>query len=106
MGFEWPSGRQPGRVRGMVMKQVGVMLAWGGAIGLTTAVWVGTLVASLLFEMKGWDPAVLASATVGLSIVALVGGFHSRSTRIKNRPDARAQVRIVLPKNSTTEVTD
>ena len=84
LGLRMALGAAPGRVRGMVMKQVGVMLAWGGAIGLTTAVWVGTLVASLLFEMKGWDPVVLASATVGLSIVALVAGFipARRASRI------------------------
>jgi len=59
----------------MVLKQVALMIAVGGTIGLIAAVWVGSIASALLFEMKGWDPLVLASAAVGLTLVALAAGF-------------------------------
>jgi ABC-type antimicrobial peptide transport system permease subunit len=68
-------GAQPERVRGMVLKQVALMMAVGGTIGLTAAVWLGSIASALLFEMKGWDPLVLASAAMGLTIVALAAGL-------------------------------
>ena len=75
IGLRMALGAEPGRVRGMVLKQVGRMLAVGGAIGLTASVWLGTLAGALLFEMKGWDPVVLVSSAIGLTIVALAAGF-------------------------------
>ena len=75
LGLRMALGAQPGRVRAMVLKQVAVMIAIGGTIGLTAAVWVGSIAGALLFEMKGWDPLVLGSAAIGLTIVALVAGF-------------------------------
>jgi predicted permease len=75
IGLRMALGAQPQRVRGMVLKQVGLMLAVGGTIGLVAAVWVGSIASALLFEMKGWDPLVLASAAVGLTLVALAAGF-------------------------------
>ena len=86
--------RAPGRVRGMVLKQVALMMAVGGAIGLTAAVWVGSIAGALLFEMKGWDPLVLASAAVGLTLVALAAGYAPAQPRRAHRSDARAQVRM------------
>ena len=68
-------GAAPGRVRAMVLRQVGVMIAIGGAIGLAAAVGLGRLAQSLLFELEGCDPVVLVVAAVSLSLVALVAGF-------------------------------
>jgi ABC-type antimicrobial peptide transport system permease subunit len=68
-------GAAPRRVRAMVMRQVGVMTAVGGAIGLAAAIGLGQLAQSLLFELKGSDPAVLAGAAVALAVVALAAGF-------------------------------
>jgi predicted permease len=75
IGLRMALGAQPERVRGMVLKQVAMMMAVGGTIGLTAAVWVGSIASALLFEMKGWDPVVLVSAAVGLTFVALAAGF-------------------------------
>ena len=47
----------------------------GGVIGMAIAIGVGRLAKSLLFEMEGHDPLVLAGATVALTIVALGAGF-------------------------------
>jgi predicted permease len=75
IGLRMALGAQPERVRSMVLKQVAMMLAVGGTIGLTAAVWVGSIASALLFEMKGWDPLVLVSAAIGLTFVALAAGF-------------------------------
>ena len=75
LGLRMALGAQPRRVRAMVLRQVALMIAVGGTIGLITAVWVGSIASALLFEMKGWDPLVLASAAVGLTLVALAAGL-------------------------------
>jgi len=75
IGLRMALGAAPSRVRTMVLRQVGVMVAIGGAIGLAAAVGLGRLAQSLLFELQGTDPLVLAAAAVSLSIVALAAGF-------------------------------
>jgi predicted permease len=75
IGLRMALGAAPARVRTMVLRQVGIMTAIGGTIGLTAAVWVGSLAKSLLFEMQGHDPAVLAGSVVALTIVALGAGL-------------------------------
>ena len=75
IGLRMALGAAPSRVRMMVLRQVGVMVAIGGAIGLAAAVGLGRLAQSLLFELQGTDPLVLAAAAVSLSLVALAAGF-------------------------------
>jgi ABC-type antimicrobial peptide transport system permease subunit len=57
------------------MRQVVWMSAIGGLAGLAIAVGVGQLAQSILFELKGSDPTVLALSAVGLGLVALGAGF-------------------------------
>jgi predicted permease len=75
IGLRMALGAAPARVRNMVLSQVGVMLSIGGGVGLLAAVWIGSLASALLFEMKGWDPLVLASAAITLGGVALLAGY-------------------------------
>jgi predicted permease len=75
IGLRMALGAAPSRVRAMVLRQVGVMTAIGGAIGLSSAVGFGQLAQSLLFELKGWDPVVLVASAVALTIVALAAGL-------------------------------
>jgi ABC-type antimicrobial peptide transport system permease subunit len=75
IGLRMALGAAPGRVRAMVMRQVGVMTTIGGAIGLAAAVGLGKLAESLLYQLKGWDPVVLASSAIALTLVALGAGF-------------------------------
>jgi predicted permease len=74
-GVRMALGATPGRVRGTVLRQVGVMTAVGGVIGLLAAVGFGRLAASLLFEINGYDPFVLATSAVVLVLVALGAGL-------------------------------
>jgi len=75
IGLRMALGAAPGRVRQMVLRQVGVMTAIGGAAGLAAAVALARLAQSLLYQMQGYDPAVLIGAAVSLTIVALGAGF-------------------------------
>lgn len=74
-GLRMALGADGGRVRGMVMRQVGVMAIIGGAIGLVIAIGVGRLAESLLFQMKGYDPLVIGASIVALALVAMGAGF-------------------------------
>jgi predicted permease len=75
IGVRMALGAAPSRVRAMVLKQVGVMAAIGGAAGLAAAVALGRAAQSMLFELQGHDPAVLAGAVVALGLVAFGAGL-------------------------------
>src|SRR5439155_20946788 len=74
IGLRMALGAAPGRVRAMVLRQVGVMTIVGGAIGLAAAVGIGRAAQSMLFQLKGSDPVVLGASTVALAFVALAAG--------------------------------
>jgi ABC-type antimicrobial peptide transport system permease subunit len=58
----------------MVLGQVAVMTLVGAAIGAAAAYGIGRGAASLLYEMKGHDPIVMAGSAVLLALVALAAG--------------------------------
>ncbi len=84
IGLRMALGAAPGRVRAMVLRQVGIMTLVGGALGLLGAYQIGKGAGSLLYEMKGSDPAILVVAAVLLTGVALAAGFFParRASRI------------------------
>jgi putative ABC transport system permease protein len=75
IGLRMALGAAPGRVRGMVLRQVGLMTIVGGVVGLAAAVALARLAQSLLFQMQGYDPFVLIASAVALTLVALGAGF-------------------------------
>ena len=75
IGLRMALGAAPSRVRSMVLRQVLWMTAIGGIVGLAGAVAIGLKANSLLYEMKGWDPSVLAISAGALSAVAILAGF-------------------------------
>ena len=75
IGLRMALGAAPGKVRTMVLRQVAWMTLVGGVVGLAGAIWVGKQAESILFEMKGVDPAVFVFAAVALTLVALAAGL-------------------------------
>jgi putative ABC transport system permease protein len=75
IGLRMALGADGSRVRRMVLRQVAVMTLVGGVIGIAAAIAMGLSAQSLLFEMKGYDPAVIGIATVALCVVALAAGY-------------------------------
>jgi predicted permease len=74
-GLRMALGADAARVRGLVLGQVGRMTIVGGIIGLACALALARFAQSLLFELQGHDPMVLAGATVILTLVAMGAGF-------------------------------
>jgi predicted permease len=75
IGVRMALGADLWRVRRLVLRQVAVLTVIGAAVGIAGAVAIGRGASSLLFEVKGTDPVVLAVATVVLAIVALGAGL-------------------------------
>ena len=75
IGLRMALGATPDRVRGMVLRQVAMMTLVGALVGLVGALGVGKGAQSVLFQMTGADPAVLALSAVALALVALCAGF-------------------------------
>ena len=75
IGLRMALGAAPDRVRGMVLRQVAIMTLVGALVGLVGALGVGKGAQSILFQMTGADPAVLALSAVALALVALCAGF-------------------------------
>jgi predicted permease len=75
IGLRMALGATPDRVRGMVLRQVAIMTLVGALVGLAGALGVGKGAQSILFQMTGADPAVLALSAVALALVALCAGF-------------------------------
>jgi predicted permease len=75
IGVRMALGADSARVRGMVLRQVGMMTVIGAVIGLAGAVALGRGAESLLYEMQGTDPVVFGAAAILLALVALLAGF-------------------------------
>jgi len=75
IGLRMALGADGRRVRGMVLAQVGRMALAGGTVGLVAAVGLGRFAQSLLFEIEGYDPAVLVSASIVLFLVVAAAGL-------------------------------
>ena len=75
IGVRMALGAAPGRVRLMILRQVGVMTVVGAVLGIAGAIVLGRVAQSLLFRMDGSDPGVLAGAAATLSLVALGAGL-------------------------------
>jgi predicted permease len=75
IGVRMALGANSGNVRAMVLRNVGVMTLVGGVVGIVGAVFLGRAAKSLLFELQGTDPWVIASAAVALTAVSFAAGY-------------------------------
>jgi predicted permease len=75
IGLRMALGAEQSRVRNMVFRQVGGMLALGGLVGLGAAFGLGGLAQSLLFGVQGLDAAVMTLAVLLLGSVAFGAGY-------------------------------
>ena len=75
IGVRMALGANSGSVQIMVLKQVAVMTLVGGLVGLAGALALGTAAKSLLFELNGYDPVVMAGSIAALTAVAFGAGY-------------------------------
>ncbi len=79
LGVRLALGATPSRLRGLVLKQIGWMALVGMPVGLLAAVLVGRAAATLLYDLSGSEPAVLAAAALVLGgVIAAAGYFPAR----------------------------
>jgi predicted permease len=75
IGLRMALGADGGRVRGMILTQVGWMTLIGATVGVAAAAGIGHLASSQLYELKGYDPMVLVTSTALLASVAIAAGW-------------------------------
>jgi predicted permease len=75
IGVRMALGANRSDVRRLVLRQVGIMLLIGGAIGLAGAFWLGKAAGSLLYGVEGRDPVIFVSAAIVLSLFAAAAGY-------------------------------
>jgi predicted permease len=75
IGLRMALGADGPRVRHMILKQVGWMTLIGASAGVIGAYYLGRAAASLLFQLEPYDPIVIATSVVVLTIVALGAGY-------------------------------
>ena len=102
IGLRMALGAAPDRVRGMVLRQVAIMTLVGALVGLAGALGVGKGAQSILFQMTGADPTVLALSAVALALVALCAGFIPAHRASRVDPMSGVEIRIACGVASTS----
>jgi predicted permease len=75
IGLRMALGADGARVRGMILKQVAWMTLVGGVLGIVGAFFLGRGAEALLYQLKGYDPVVMVSSVVLLTIIAFGAGY-------------------------------
>jgi predicted permease len=75
IGIRMALGATAPHVRGLVARDVLIMLGIGTLVGLAAAAGASRLLKAVLFEMEPWDPAVFGSAAGLLVLVALAAAY-------------------------------
>ena len=75
MGVRMALGADPGRLRNMVLGQIGRMTLAGSTVGLVAALGVERAARAVLYEVDGLPPGVMAAAVAGLAAIALAAGY-------------------------------
>jgi predicted permease len=84
IGIRMALGAGKNRVIGMILRETGVMIVIGVAVGLAATLGAAQLVASRLYGLSTWDPLTLVAATGILGVVALIAGYipAARAARV------------------------
>jgi predicted permease len=84
IGVRMALGADAVAVRALVLRQVGLMVLIGSALGVAAALGIGRAAGSLLYGLQGNDPLVIGAAVLALALVALAAGWlpARRASRI------------------------
>ncbi len=74
-GLRMALGATGGRVRAIVLHQLGIMTAIGSVIGIAAGIGLGVAARSFLFGVEGSDPVVIGTVTLLLAGVAIGAGY-------------------------------
>ena len=84
IGIRMALGAQPGRIRGMVLREMLWILAIGLATGIPAALALARLTESQLYGVKAYDALVVAIAALALAATAVAAAYlpASRAARV------------------------
>jgi ABC-type antimicrobial peptide transport system permease subunit len=85
IGIRMALGAEPGRIRGMVMRELLWILIAGLATGVPAAMLLAHYTESQLFGVKARDPIVVVGAVLALTVTAILAGYlpARRASRVK-----------------------
>ena len=86
IGVRMALGADGGRMQGMVLRQVGGMVAVGVTVGALGAFALGRAARSLLYGLEGHDPVVFSVAVVLLAVVAFAAGWLPARRASRTQP--------------------
>jgi ABC-type antimicrobial peptide transport system permease subunit len=75
IGIRMALGAQPARVLRMVLSEASWIVVIGVVVGVGGAIALGRVIASMLYGLKGWDPATFAIAGTLMILVALAASW-------------------------------
>jgi putative ABC transport system permease protein len=75
IGVRMALGADRGSVIRLVLREAGLLLAIGMAVGTGLAIWAGRAAGALLFGLKPYDPVTLTLAIGLLALVALLASY-------------------------------
>src|SRR5258706_13698457 len=75
IGIRMALGAEAGHVRGLVAREVAIMLSIGTVLGLGAAAGACTALKPMLFGLVPWDPAIYAGAAALLWVIALLAAY-------------------------------
>jgi hypothetical protein len=75
IGIRMALGAGVAQVRGLVVREVLLIVGLGGAIGLSAAWFAGALVQSVLFGTQPADPWIFGGAAAALGLIALLAAY-------------------------------
>jgi predicted permease len=75
IGVRMALGADAGKVRGLVVRQVGAMSVLGGVLGIGLALALGKVMKSLLYGLTGTDPLVFVLSLTTLAAVAAAASY-------------------------------
>jgi ABC-type antimicrobial peptide transport system permease subunit len=75
IGIRMALGAEPGRIRGMVMRELLWILIAGLATGVPAAMLLAHYTESQLFGVKARDLMVVAGAVLSLTVTAIAAGY-------------------------------
>jgi predicted permease len=84
IGVRMALGADAWRVRTLVVRQMGLMIAIGGVAGIAAAIGLGRVLQSLLYGLRGHDPVVFALSLAVLGMVAFGASYApvQRASRV------------------------
>src|SRR5262249_2365578 len=75
IGIRIALGAQPGRIRGMVLREMSWILGIGLVTGIPAALFLARLTQSQLFGVKANDVTVVAAAAIALGVTAAAAAY-------------------------------